>query len=390
MPKLKTVIRKYENLQFRQRQRGKSLTFFLAYTLDGARIYETLKTVPVNLDKAQMRDVIAQCEEIARKRDSELAQGIAGAQYIAVKNKSFLTFAEHVQRSKRTPDLYRKALLKFRKFLSTQGKSDITFGELSPAIFLDFRQYLLNEVQQGMISSATASKYLAKVKHFINEAMKRELLARNPFLSVPNIKATSPEREFLTLSELETLMRTPLPKTLRYDAKSYANFFIFSCLTGVRPTDVRELTFGNVQTRNGVDYELVFSPSKTRHTSDKLLIVPLHPLALRIIQEQKERLPNATLNDKIFTDFPPRTSPNALNAFLKQWLKAAGISKRITSYCARHTFASNLLLSGAGILEVSRLLGHASLRHTQTYSHLTDFAKRAAVMRLAIHPTAEN
>ncbi len=44
MPKLKTVIRKYENLQLRQRQRGKSLTFFLAYTLDGVRKYEVLKT----------------------------------------------------------------------------------------------------------------------------------------------------------------------------------------------------------------------------------------------------------------------------------------------------------------------------------------------------------
>jgi len=381
---MKKLIRKYPTLQLRQRQRGKSITLFLTYTLDGKRHFETLRTVPMNLDKERMREVIAECEEIARRRDSELAQGIAGVQYITVRNKSFLTFSEYVVKSKRTPDPYRKALLKFKGFLATQGKSDITFGELSPATFLDFREFLLSQVRQGVISNATAAKYLEKVKHCVSEALKRELLTKNPFLSVPNIKATIPEREFLTLSEIETLMRTPLPQTRRYDARLYANFFLFSCLTGVRPNDVRELTFANVQTRNGVDYDLIFKPSKTRHTSDKLLIVPLHPLALRIIQEQKERLPNATLDDKIFTGFPPRTSPNVLNAFLKQWLKAAGIEKRITSYCARHTFASNLILNGAGILEVSRLLGHASLRHTQTYSHLTDFAKRQAVSRLQL------
>ena len=55
---------------------------------------------------------------------------------------------------------------------------------------------------------------------------------------------------------------------------------------------------------------------------------------------------------------------------------AAGIEKTATPHCLRHSFATRLLEQGVPAETVRILLGHASLRTTQTYLHLTEPTQR--------------
>ena len=381
---MKTSVKKFGRVQLRARRRKKTVSYFISYTVDGVQKQEILKTVPL-WDTAAQKAAIEECSAVARKRDGELDAGIAGALYLNARRKSFFEFAALVMRSKRTPQPYHKSLLKLRAFLAEQGKSDLTFEELTPALCIDFRDYLASRADAKEISGATAAKYLEKVRHIVSEAMKREIIVRNPFLSVKPLRSHIAEREFLTLTEIETLLKTPLPPTRKYDAQLYADFFLFAALTGIRPTDVRNLTWQNIGRGDAV----AFTPSKTKRTTNQILIVPLHPFALKILERRRNAQSEWTIDNKVFDSLPPASSPNAINAFLKNWLKAAGIQKKITTYNARHSFASNLILSGAGIVEVSKLLGHTSLRHTGIYSHVDASAKTAAVNRLRLSPTAE-
>ncbi|MCH5233712.1 MAG: tyrosine-type recombinase/integrase [Muribaculaceae bacterium] len=67
---------------------------------------------------------------------------------------------------------------------------------------------------------------------------------------------------------------------------------------------------------------------------------------------------------------------------LRHWTKRAGIEKHITWHCARHSFAVNILNSGANIKTVASLLGHSGLKHIEKYTRAVDSLKEAAINSL--------
>ena len=62
----------------------------------------------------------------------------------------------------------------------------------------------------------------------------------------------------------------------------------------------------------------------------------------------------------------------ALWLTFKQAVQAAGITRRVTPHCLRHSYATRLLESGVDIRVAQILLGHARIGTTAIYTHLTE------------------
>jgi len=79
-----------------------------------------------------------------------------------------------------------------------------------------------------------------------------------------------------------------------------------------------------------------------------------------------------------------------IKGFWKSWKKICAIAEihDFRYHDLRHTFCSNLLLSGASLKDVKEMIGHRHLETTDRYSHLTGFHKAKLYDRLSQHYSA--
>ena len=141
--------------------------------------------------------------------------------------------------------------------------------------------------------------------------------------------------------------------------------FLFSCLTGLRRSDVLRITWGDVY-EQGEFTRLIFKQKKTKGQE-----------YLDITQEARVLMgERGKPNEHPFRDIH---SPSCTNKAIQEWVLRAGIDKKITFHCARHTFATMMLDIGTDLYVVSKLLGHREIGTTQIYARVMDKNKQAAV-----------
>ena len=70
---------------------------------------------------------------------------------------------------------------------------------------------------------------------------------------------------------------------------------------------------------------------------------------------------------------------------LTRWLREAGITKRITFHCFRHTYAVLQLANGTDIYTVSKMLTHKHVTTAEIYLELLEDTKTQTLGRIQIH-----
>ena len=139
--------------------------------------------------------------------------------------------------------------------------------------------------------------------------------------------------------------------------------FVFSCFTGLRLSDARTLTWRKVyKTPDGKTLYIHVFMQKTQKPNN----IPLSQEALNCLQ------PKEDLDEPIFT-LP--ASDATINYHVKKLVKAAGIEKKVSFHCSRHTFATMMLTLGVDIYTTSKLLGHANVTTTAIYAKIVDKKK---------------
>ncbi|WP_020402106.1 site-specific integrase [Gracilimonas tropica] len=319
----------------------------------GKRNYEFLKIGHLTGDKNKDEEIRDKAKAIKAKRELQ----IFNETYDFDKKDDDLLFTDFMQIiadefEKKGNRNVSTVLFHVREF----GKDDISFRGVDEKWIKGFKDYLLDEVKQS-----TARTYFLVLQSVINKAVKKGHLKKNPMDEVENIPKDEPKIEYLNDEELNKLWGTDISNI------EVKRAFLFSCYTGLRLSDVQRLKWSDIEDvrDNGKAYKQI---SINMKKTNDLIYIPISKRAEKLLNVKHR------VSEYVFD-----ISPSKVEYWLPKWAKKAELGKHIHFHMSRHTFATRLLNKGVNIFTVSKLLGHASIEHTQKYLHLRDTDKKSAI-----------
>ena len=234
-----------------------------------------------------------------------------------------------------------------------------------------FREYLLKakhlKNESMDLSQNSAAGYWSTFRGCLKIAYHEKMLKENVNDFLESISGTSSRREYLTLEEVRQLANTPC------DVPDLKNASLFSCLTGLRISDILALDWSNIVKAQDGGWCIRIRTEKT----DTEATLPLTDEAYKLCGKRS--------TGPVFKNLKRYNT----HAPLKEWVEAAGITKHITFHCFRHTFATLQVNAGTDIYTVSHLLTHANVGTTQIYADIVDKSMRDAVERIKIKDEAK-
>ena len=355
-------------------------TLYLDLYHNGKREYEYLKLYLIpektRADKETNKKTMQLAEAIKAKRIVDYQNGRFGFHQPEHNIRFFDYYSAMCEKRKGAPESrgnWGNWYSCYKHLQIYEKNQDITFDEITPEWVQGFKDYLENdakawapryerELEYHKLSRNSKLSYFNKLRACIHQALADGVIEQNPMRGVDNFKAEESKRMYLTIDEVKAITKA------KCSSPGVKRAFLFSCLTGLRRSDIVKMTWGEVH-KQGDYTRIIFKQKKTSGQE----YIDITPQAAELMGERRKP------TDKVFYDF---LSASPTNHAIKEWMLRAGVTKEITFHCARHTFAVMMLDLGTDIYTVSKLLGHRELSTTQIYAKVLDKTKQAAVMKI--------
>lgn len=366
-----------EPIRLRQKHLANgNISLYLDIYCNGSRSYEFLKLYLIpertRADRETNRSTLALANSVKAKRILEIQNGGFG-------------FRPHANDDVYFFDYYRKMCEKrlnsgesrgnwgnwysaLKHMLIYEKNERIRFKDISKEWIEGFKTYLETAKcytggyvkDKGKVLSRNSKvSYFRKLRACINQAYDDGIISKNPMRGIDGFAPEEGVRMYLTIDELKILAKTEC------DYPNIKRAFLFSCLTGLRRSDIINLKWRDVSEMSGFT-RLIFKQVKTGGQE----YLDITPQAAELMGERGDD------DESVFGNIHTTGSTNDC---IRRWVLMAGIKKDITFHSGRHTFATMMLDIGTDIYVVSKLLGHKQLQTTQIYTKVLDKNKQAAV-----------
>jgi site-specific recombinase XerD len=279
----------------------------------------------------------------------------------------------NTQLSLGTKKNYKKALKHLREYLEFSHKKDALIKDINMSFAHGFRDYLLSsfpDLERIGMKEPSALDNIKKMRTIFDRAVEEELLPSNPFKKI-KLKSKSEQRGRLDINQVRKIREIDLSDFPTQ--QQYRDIFLFSVFTGLAYADSSTLKMGDLNLMQDGSTRLL----RKREKTDIVTEMVLPKQAVAIIEKYKN-----TAEREITGNILPKRSNKELNIQLKILANMAGISLKLTTHIARHTFRQ--LLAEADIYEmgvIKRMMGHSrggeidSIYYVVTESRLLE-AKR--------------
>ena len=245
----------------------------------------------------------------------------------------------------------------------------LRFEDITPKFLNEFAAFLYGEGNQP---NSIATKF-SVLKAVYNKAVADKIFIckDNPFATYKVGKHwTQTRKRAVHKEDVQRLTDAELPAKRSYYTEFARDIFLFSYFSaGINFKDIATLRYGDM------DGDRIFY---RRHKTGKQMTCRLMPQAREIIA--KYRREDAVSEDYVFPILDRRVHRSeqqihnrvhkvltSVNRELKLWSERLGLTTKLTTYVARHTFATVLKRSGVSVALISESLGHSDLSTTQIY-----------------------
>jgi integrase len=201
-------------------------------------------------------------------------------------------------------------------------------------------------------SDARVNREMAVLKHMLNKAVEWGMQEGNPFKKGQKLmfKENNYSLRFLSEAEIEALLAV-CPPHLRPIVET-------ALLTGMRKEELLSLKWEQIN--HGLIHLIKTKSGNPRH-------IPISGRLVEIFQQLRHQ--NQLKSPYVFCDGEGRRFNSVKRSFATACRKA-GI-ENFRFHDLRHTFASHLIMRGAGLKTIQELLGHSDIKMTMRYAHLS-------------------
>lgn len=225
--------------------------------------------------------------------------------------------------------------------------NNLAFADFNLMWFDKYRNYLILNLKNN---SSTVNTNISIIKKYLKLAQDYGIKI---YINLDHIKVGPTAGRIIWLNQLEIdkLEEYYYSKFIPDHLKLSLGYFLFSCYSGLRVSDVL------ARTRDDVEVEIFnFISIKTK----KQQLVGCSKRCKKVIDHC----------DKLFYE---KKSETNINMQLKAIAKSCGITKNLYFHVARHSFATNYLLKGGNVQNLQKLLGHSKITTTMKYVHVLDY-----------------
>jgi integrase/recombinase XerD len=272
-----------------------------------------------------------------------------------------------------TASSYRCALNSIEKFTSLNMK----FGDITPEWLTKYEKSMIADER----SMATVGIYMRSIRAIINDNRDFITPAQYPFgRGKYEIKKGSGRKMALTLQQISTILKMELPTP---EARKYRDLWYFSFLcNGINVNDLLRLKYSNIENN-----EIQFIRGKTVRTNKELkeIRATLLPEMKAIITKWGN--PDRNPKNYIFPFLTEGLTPIQIRVRVQDVTRRINLRMKkigealnygsISTYNARHSYASILKHHNVNISFISEGLGHSDLKTTESYLASFDNKERA-------------
>lgn len=304
------------------------------YHKDGKRDYEFLKLYLIpektRADKEKNKQTMQLAQSILGKRLVEMQNGDYGFKSQFAEDTIFFDYYRAITEKrlgKESRGNWGNWLSCLKHLEKYERNKRITFAEITPRWVEGFRTFLdkkaeafgndkRKRAERKPLSQNSKQSYFNKLRACLNQAYEDRIIQHNPMRGIEGFSGEEGTRMYLTLEEVRKLVDA------QCDFPEIKRAFLFSCLTGLRRSDILKLTWGEVQ-KQGDFTRIIFRQKKTGGQE----YLDITPQAADLLGERGKP------GDHVFGDI---RYPSDTNHAIKEWCLRAGIDKHITFHCARH------------------------------------------------------